>query len=256
VHNRWQDRNSEAAPLVIAHRGASAVAPQNTLAAFEIAMALRADGVELDVHLSSDGTPVVIHDFSVDTTTNGHGVVAGMTLDELKTLDAGVSFSPEFAGERIPTLAEVLMCLRPYDALLNVEVKSTSLRNTGLEDAVITSIREHRMAERVIFSSFNPITLWRLKRLAPEVPAGLLYSMDLSRPLRRAWLAALFKHEARHPHHSMVNAQYMEWAEHRGYMVNTWTVDQPEEMRRLIALGVDSIITNVPDVLRHVVDSL
>ncbi|MCJ7735939.1 MAG: glycerophosphodiester phosphodiesterase [Anaerolineae bacterium] len=254
MYNKWRDEGLGAGPLIIAHRGASAAAPQNTLAAFEKAIALGADGVELDVHLSSDGIPVVIHDFNVDATTNGHGAVTEMTLDELKLLDAGSSFSPEFASERIPTLAEVLTCLRPHDALLNVEVKSTSLRNTGLEDAIITLIREHRVAECVIFSSFNPVTLWRLKRLAPDVPAGLLYSMDLSLPLRQAWFAPLFKHEARHPHHSMVNAAYMEWAHRRGYMVNTWTVDHPVEMQRLITLGVDSIITNVPDVLRHLLE--
>jgi len=256
MHNKWQDRISGAAPLIIAHRGASAVAPQNTLAAFEQAMALGADGVEFDVHLSSDGIPVVIHDFAVDATTNGHGMVREMALAELKTLDAGVSFSQDFVGERIPTLAEVFACLRHRDTLLNVEVKSTGLANTGLEDAVIALIREYGMADCIIFSSFNPVTLWRLKRLAPYIPAGLLYSMDMPLPLRQAWFAVWFKHEARHPHHAMVNADYMEWAGRRGYMVNTWTVDQPDEMQRLIALGVGSIITNVPDVLRQVLDSV
>ncbi|MDY7077581.1 MAG: glycerophosphodiester phosphodiesterase [Chloroflexota bacterium] len=234
--------------LNIAHQGASAVAPPNTLAAFEKASELGADGVELDVHLSADGVPVVIHDFTVDGTTDGSGRVAEMTLTQLKQLDAGSTFDPAFAGERIPTLKEVLDAVGSR-LLLNIELKSFSLRDDGLERAVIARIEQCELADRVILSSFNPFSLRRAKNIAPRIPAGLLYAPHLSLPLRRAWLAFLVPHEARHPEHTMVDARYMAWARQHSYRVNTWTVDDPTEMRRLTDLQVDSIITNVPDVL-------
>ena len=242
----WHDRMKR--PLNIAHRGASLVAPPNTLAAFRRAAELGADGVELDVHLSADGVPVVIHDFTVDGTTDGSGPVAAMTLAELKQLDAGRRFGAPFAGERIPTLEEVLEAVGGR-VLLNIELKSTSPRDTGLERVVIALVERHGLSQRVLLSSFNPISLWRAKRLAPHIAVGLLHAPELPFPLRRGWFGFLFRHEARHPEHTMVNARYKAWAERRGYRVNTWTVDEPSEMRRLIALGVDGIITNAPDVL-------
>jgi len=251
----------------IAHRGASAAAPPNTLAAFEKAIELGADGIEFDVHLSADGVPVVIHDFTVDATTDGSGRVAEMTLVQLKQLDAGSTFDPAFAGERIPTLEEVLETVGSR-LLLNIELKTTSLRDNGLERAVIAQIEQHSggcgqrwrqtaaCSNDVLLSSFNPFSLRRAKRIAPHIPVGLLYAPDLPLPLRYAWLAPMVHHEARHPEHRMVDTHYMAWARRRGYRVNTWTVDDPDEMRRLIGLGVDSIITNIPDTLSSIIETI
>ena len=240
--------------LNIGHRGASAAAPPNTLAAFEKAIELGADGIEFDVHLSADGVPVVIHDFAVDGTTDGSGRVADLTLAQLRQLDAGSTFDPAFAGERIPTLEEVLKCIGGR-LLLNIELKTTSLRDNGLEQAVLAQVEQHGLGDRVLLSSFNPLSLRRAKRIAPHVPVGLLYGPDLPVPLRHAWLAFAIPHEARHPEHKMVDAHYVAWAQRRGYRVNVWTVDDPDEMRRLIDLGVDGIITDLPDVLRSVLES-
>ncbi len=162
----------------IAHRGASAVAPANTLAAFEKAAELGADGIEFDVHLSADGAPVVIHDFAVDATTDGSGRVAEMDLAQLKQLDAGSRFDPAFAGERIPTLEEVLQTFGDR-LLLNVELKSTSPRDDGLERAVLALVEQYELGSRVLLSSFNPFSLRRAKKLAPHVRVGLLYAPDL-----------------------------------------------------------------------------
>jgi glycerophosphoryl diester phosphodiesterase len=244
----------ETGKLVIAHRGASAAAPANTMAAFDKAAELGADGIEFDVHLCADGVPVVIHDFAVDATTDGSGRVAEMTLAQLKQLDAGSYFDPAHVGERIPTLEEVLLAFGNR-LLLNVELKSTSLRDNGLERAVIALVKKYGLESRVLFSSFNPFSLRRAKKIAPHIRAGLLYAPDLPLPLSRAWLAPLFPHEARHPEHTMVDAHTVAWAHRRDYRVNTWTVDDPDEMRRLIALGVDGIITNVPDVLRKTLET-
>lgn len=236
--------------LNLAHRGASAYAPANTLAAFRLAEELGADGVELDVHLSADGAIVVIHDFTVDATTDGHGHVRDMTLAELKRLDAGSWFDPRFAGERIPTLEEVVEALGTH-MVLNIELKALGLRSQGLEQAVVDLVHRHDIAPRTILSSFNPLVLWRLRRLDPALPRGLLYDASLPLPLRRAWLRPLVRPAALHPHHSLVHARSVTWAHAGGYRVHTWTVDEPTEMRRLIELDVDGIITNRPDVLQR-----
>jgi len=247
----WSQACQSTYILNVAHRGASAVAPPNTLAAFDKAVELGADAVEFDVHLSADGIPMVIHDFTVDATTDGSGRVADMTLAQLKQLDAGSRFDPAFAGQRIPTLAEVLETVGDR-LLLNIELKTLALRDERLEAAVAVQVEPRKLGNRVLFSSFNPLSLRRIKRIVPRIPVGLLYSPDLPLPLRRAWLAPLVIHEARHPQHTMIDAHYMAWARRRGYWVNTWTVDDPDEMRRLVNLGVHGIITNVPHVLRGI----
>lgn len=232
--------------LNLAHQGANAAAPANTLAAFRLAAEMGADGVELDAQLSRDGEVVVIHDFTVDRTTDGRGVVRGLTLAQLKELDAGARFDPTFAGERIPTLQEVFDAVG-HRLLVNVEIKSLPGRSRGLEAEVVRLIEDNNLAHQVIVSSFNPLSLRKVKRLNPNVPTALLHAPGQSFLLRRAWLAPLAPHEFRHPHHTLVDERLMVWARREGYRVNTWTVDEPEEMRRLLALGVDGIITDHPD---------
>lgn len=235
-------------PLNFGHRGASKVAPENTLAAFQRARELGADGVELDVMLCADGEVVVMHDFSVDRTTDGRGRVRDLTLAQIKCLDAGSWFGERFAGERVPTLQEVAQWAG-YDMLLNIELKSLSVRSDGLEKRVVATIREFGFERRVILSSFNPLALVRVKRLAPELNTGLLYAPDLPVFLRRAWLRPLAQPDALHPHYEMVSDSYLRWARGKGYRVNVWTPDQVTDLQRLIEQRVDGIITNRPDAL-------
>jgi len=240
--------------LNIAHRGASKLAPQNTMAAFEKALEIGADGIEFDVRLSADGVPVVIHDATLDATTDGSGRVDAMRLAQLKQLDAGSSFDPAFAGERIPTLAEVLETLGGK-LFLNIELKGLEPFDRGLERAVVALVEQYAMEEHVLLSSFNPLAVRRVQRFAPRIPTGLIYQ-------RRAPLARRLAHvimprfpEALHPHHAVVDEQHIRRARAHNARMNVWTVDDPTEMRRLIALGVDGIITNVPDVLRQVLEA-
>jgi len=230
----------------MAHRGASAAAPANTLAAFRKAVEMGADSIELDVHLSADGVPVVIHNFTVDETTDGKGPVSDLTLAELKRLDAGAKFGPAFAGERIPTLAEVFAAVGKR-LLINIELKTRETRNSGLVPAVLDLIAQAGLTERVMLSSFNPLALRRCSQLAPHMRLGLIYAPNQPLWLRQGWPGILFHHHARHMPHSMVDARTMAWARRRGYEVNAWTVDEPAEMERLIALDVDTITTNTPD---------
>jgi glycerophosphoryl diester phosphodiesterase len=238
-------------PLNFAHRGASYEAPENTLVAFMLAIELGADGIEFDVQMSKDDEAVVIHDFAVEKTTDGTGFVQDKTLAELKALDAGGWFDPIFAGERIPTLQEVIDTVG-HRLLLNVELKSKSLRDDGLAATVVRTIEENHLLDRVVVSSFNPLVLRLVKQLNQWIPIGLLYAPDSALLLRRPWFRYLLSLDALHPHYSAVDAAYVHWAKKRGYRVNVWTVDGPGDMWQLMRRGVDAMITNRPDLLRQV----
>lgn len=230
-------------PLIFGHRGASRAAPQNTLAAFRKAAEMGADGVELDVHLSADGMPVVIHDARVDATTDGTGAVADFTVAQLQALDAGARFDPAFAGERVPTLEETLAAFG-QQLLFNIELKAFTRKDAALELAVVEVVRRLGLAERVWFSSFKPYSLLQVRRLAPEIPCGLLYdALGIGARL----LGPLTPHEALHPHHVLLSEARIRRAHRRGLWVATWTVDDVERARTLAAWGVDAIITNTPD---------
>ena len=244
--NWWRER-----PLIFAHRGASRVAPENTLAAFRQAVEIGADGIELDVQLSADGVPVVIHDTTVDRTTDGSGWVRDLTLAQLQELDAGGHAGAAFAGERIPTLEEVLAEVGDR-LLIDIELKYPTLETVSLEGQIIEVIRRLGMQQRVWLSSFKPYALHTARRWAPAMPCGLIYG-----PLSPgSWLLGpITPHEALHPHASLVSERMMQRARKRGLRVITWTVDDPAQARQLATRGVDAIITNTPgallDINRH-----
>jgi glycerophosphoryl diester phosphodiesterase len=241
-------------PLNFAHKGASHEAPENTLAAFLLAAELGADGIELDVQLSKDGELVVIHNFTLESTTDGQGSVQDKTLAELRGLDAGTWFDPVYAGQRIPTLQEVLDTVGQR-VLLNIELKSTSLRNDALAAATVRILEDNHLLDRVVVSSFNPLVLKRVRRLNPWIALGMLYAPDVPLLLRRPWFRHLLRPEALHPRYTIVDERYVRWARKRGYRINTWTVDDPGQMWQLMRLGVDTIITNRPDLLREVLQT-
>lgn len=224
----------------------------NTLPAFALAAEQGADGIELDVHRTRDGHVVVVHDFTVDATTNGSGRVTEMTLDELKALDAGSWFGDAFRGVTIPTLDEVFEAVGD-SLLVNVEIKSKAVETDGVEQAVADVIARHDMTRRVIVSSFNPLTLNRFRDILPQVPIGFLYQAGMSIDTEEVMKQLGLKHEARHPHHSMIDAAYMAWAITEGYRVNAWTVNDAARAVELRELGVDAIITDAPDVILQAV---
>lgn len=237
--------------LLLGHRGATAEAPENTVASFRRAMEVGADGVELDVQLTADGQVVVIHDESIAAVTGRPGLVRELTLAQIRSLDAGSHFSQAFEGERIPTLDEALDAVGP-EAVVNVELKGTGIRSDGLEREVVRIVSAHGIGQRVIFSSFNPLHLWRTRRLAPEIARAMLHSPDEPAYLRELWLLPLAQPDAFHPDSVMVDKAYVRRARRAGVRVNVWTVDDPAEARRLLALGVDGLITNDPRRLREV----
>lgn len=237
-------------PLIFAHRGAKAVAPENTIPAFLKAAELGADGVELDIQFSADGALIVIHNPTLEQTTDGHGRVTSFTLEELKQLDAGAKFDPSFAGTRLCTLEEALDAIGDR-LLVNIEMKSFAMGTDGMAEQVAEIVRKRALYDQVIVSSFNPFALRRLKRTDPRIETGLLYAPDLPIYLSRAWLRPWAKPDAMHPEYVMVDAAYMRWARRNKYPVNVWTVNEVADMQRMIELGVNAIITDYPDRLRE-----
>ena len=223
---------------IFAHRGASAHAPENTLAAFRYAQSSGADGIELDVHLSADHQVVVIHDDDVSRTTNGLGKVQELRLEELRRLDAG-------QGEVIPTLLEVLELIGDQ-MLVNIELKGFSRSAASLPEKATRMVTELNLDSRVIYSSFNPMLLIQTRRCDPQAKCGLLMLPGgLSSALRL--IGAAFLHPwSLHPHYSSVSQTFMNRAQHKGRAVITYTVNQPQEMRRLFNLGIQGIITDDP----------
>jgi glycerophosphoryl diester phosphodiesterase len=231
-------------PLIFGHRGAPFSAPANTLPAFELAAQQGAHGIELDVQLSCDGHLAVIHDFAVDATTDGTGLVKDSSLAALQTLDAGGWFAPEFAGTRIPTLDDVFEAVGQR-VFINVEIKLFRIFTNGIEQAVAECIARHNMQHRVLVSSFNPLTLRRFRRVLPEVPIGYLHARKT--PAIVHLLTKGIDYEAYHPQDEFVNAALVARAHSAGQIVNAWTVNDVARGRALRDLGVDGIITDVPD---------
>jgi len=235
----------------LGHRGSPEVAPENTLPSFAAVLQQGAHGVELDVMLSKDGELVVIHDFTLGKTTTGAGLVKEHTLEELKQLDAGSWFGEPFIGTTIPALQEAIDRL-PSTTLFNIEIKGENIFTDGVEQAVIDAVVENGLLDRVIVSSFNPISLLRVRWADHRIPIALLYSPDLPVFLSDGWFVPVLRPEALHPRYDMVDEAYMARAKNKGYRINVWTVNEAAEMKRLIDLGVDEIITDRPDLLRQI----
>lgn len=229
-------------PFIWAHRGASACAPENTMAAFLAAEGAGADGIELDLHLSRDGVPVVIHDETLERTTNGTGAVGQRTLAELRGLDAGSWFGPSFAGERLPTLAEVLDWAD--DRLrLNLEIKTAAAGRK-----VLAVLRDFPRC-RALISSFDHRLLAALRSLAPLLPLGFLGETRFWR--RGVVRATAAGGESYHPRQDLVSRQLVETCHRQGLAVFPWTVDAPGRARTLLRLGIDGMFTNEPARLRN-----
>jgi glycerophosphoryl diester phosphodiesterase len=231
--------------LNIAHRGASGRFPENTLKAFAAAIDAGAQMCELDVQLTRDDVLVVIHDETVDRTTDGLGAVRSMNLSELKRLDAGVRFGRDFQGERIPTLDEVI-ALADGRCGLNIELKGA-----GVERKVCELLVERRALGTAMISSFDWDALAIVRHFEPRVRVGLLATQW---PVRLVGAAFELKAESINPRSDIVTEDLCIAAHERNLSVYTWTVDDPAEMRRLIAFGVDGIMTNYPERLRELTD--
>ncbi len=228
---------------VFAHRGASQYAPENTLEAFRLAMEQGAEGIELDVHLSADGELVVIHDETLERTTNGKGLVKDHTLAQLQALRAD-NHMEGFEAARIPTLRQVLELVRPGDMQVNIELKTGILWYEGIEEKTLELVKELGMQDRVVYSSFNHYSIEEVRRLDPTAETAYLFSdviFEVEKYAARRGVKGL------HPalwHVKMADflTDYLQ----SGLVVRVWTVNRPEDMRLLMERGVDAVITNDP----------
>ncbi len=236
--------------LNVAHRGASGLAPENTMAAFEKAVELGADALELDLHLTRDGELVVIHDQALDRTTDGRGAIHEWSLDELKRLDAGGWFGLAFAGQRIPTLAEVLDRFAGKLPLA-LELKAGSTVFPGIEETVVATLRRHSAIDQVAVASFDHVALLRLKEIEPALRTGMLM---VGRPVAVPAIAAACMADAVALEASFVTEREIGACRAAGLQSLAWVVNEPSRMRHFIGLGVDGIITDRPDLLRAALD--
>lgn len=227
---------------IIAHRGSSKAAPENTKAAFTQAMKDQSDGIELDVHLSADNQVIVIHDPTIDRTSNGKGFIKDLSLDELKKLDFGSYFSDEFKGEKVLTLTETLEIIKDID-LINIEIKKGYNINQGIEEEILKSIEKANLKNEIIISSFNHDALKILKNTKNDIKiAPLLYAR-----LYNPWEYAIsLEAEYLHLYYKLVNKEIVENCHRYDIKVNVFTVDEKYDLSKMIEYNVDGIITNYP----------
>lgn len=236
--------------LIWAHRGASGYAPENTMIAFEKAIEMNADGIELDVQLSKDGKIIVLHDEKVDRVSDTKGWVKDYTLSELKKINVNKKY-PEFGEAKIPTLEEVYTLIKDTNLMINVELKNGVWFYPELEEKVLALTSKFGLEERVVYSSFNHYSVLKLKELNPDTKTAFLYSDGL---LDMAEYAERYGVEALHP--SFYHLQYQNFireCKERNILIRAWTVNKRNEMQLLRDNEID-IITNYPDIGRKVVD--
>ncbi|MCS7229237.1 MAG: glycerophosphodiester phosphodiesterase family protein [Candidatus Kryptonium sp.] len=239
-------------PLLIAHRGLSAIAPENTLSAFKIALRHKADMIELDVRITKDGTPVVIHDAKVNRTTNGTGKVKDLYLWLLRELDAGSWFHPKYKGEKIPTLEEVLE-LFAKKVPINIEIKSSSLKDR-ITEKVLAIVFEKQCEDKVLISSFDPRILKKIKKLTNEIPTAFLYHYPVYfnpiKTLKNLGTVALIHN------YKFTTPNLVKKIHSAGFKIFVYTVNKPEDIKRMINFGVDGIITDDVRLAKRILNNI
>lgn len=242
---------------VHAHRGGAGLAPENTLAAFRKAVELGVDALEMDLHVTRDGEIVVIHDENLERTTDGRGMIADLTLEQVRRWDAGRRFAPAFQGERIPTLREVIDLVKATGntrVRMDLELKyapDQPGKPGDFEERVLEILRETRFVERVNVISFHHASLSKIKTLEPRIRTGLLAG-GRQAPQDPVALVRQYRADYYSPSFHDVSAEVVRAMQQAGIPIVPWTVNEEEEMRRLSALGIgslagDGIATDFPD---------
>lgn len=247
--------NGYPSPMIFAHRGACKYAPENTLASFAEAFNQGAPAIELDVKCTSDNEVIVHHDQTLDRTTTGSGDLRHFTLAQLRKLDAGQKFDPKFTGEKIPTLREVLENFGPK-MKINIELTNYATPGDDLVTLVVSLVRQYKMEEQVMFSSFNTGNLRKARSLCPEIPNGLLALDGPAGWLARTKFGLFTPREALHPYVADTSAGLIEREHAAGRRVHIWTVNEEEQMRRLFGWGADAIFTDDPKLALKVISEL
>lgn len=232
-----------------AHRGASGYYPENTMLAFEKAIELGCDAIETDVQMTKDGVLVLIHDETVNRTTNGKGFVKDYSYKDLRGLDAGTWFNDCSKYENIPNVEELLQLAKDKGIIINFEIKTGVILYPGIEQKLIDLIYKYEMHNSVILSSFNHHSMVKCKEISKEIKTALLYSSGLYKP--ELYCKTAFA-DALHPNYHSINKEVVQGAKEAGVIVNVWTLNTEKEMKAMIAIDVDGIITNYPDKLKTI----
>ena len=243
-------------PLVLAHRGANKRAPQNTIPAFRKAVEFNADGIETDVHLSKDGKIVICHNYTIDATSDGTGLISDYTCDELKKFDFGSYFSSDFKGVTLPTLNELLDVVKNMK-LINIEIKAPKTKN-DLVKRTIEEVHKYGLQESVIISCFNPECIRESKEIDPEIRTGLLYENDdLGKEIMSFGVekyCAQLNANAAHPDRKLITEDEVKRLHAMNMAVNVWTVNEKEDILKLTDWGCDALISDIPDYVMSVLN--
>ena len=232
-----------------AHRGFSKNYPENTMLAFEQALKAGCEGIELDVQLTKDGHLVIIHDETIDRTSDQSGRVCDLTLEELRRADFSYRYRKTAGFQPIPTLSEYFELVRDRDIITNIEMKNNIYEYPGLEETVLKKIRKYRLEDKVIISSFNHWSVVKMKSLAPEIVCAFLSDKRIPLPGNYVHVCGS---EAYHPQFRLLKKE--ELADLRKYdvRINVWTVNRRSDILRMIALGVDGIISNDTELVTRI----
>ncbi|PAV31676.1 hypothetical protein CIL05_00875 [Virgibacillus profundi] len=229
---------------IFAHRGSAGTHPENTMAAFKEAERIGADGIELDVHLTKDNQIAVIHDKTVDRTTNGTGDVGIHTLEELKKLDAGSHYAKKFNEETIPALTDVFSWMQGNTLELNIELKNVTVDYPGFEERLLEEIQRFELKDRIIFSSFNHDSLKKINELDSEIECAILYLEKLYKPWEYAKTLGA---KGLHPHHPNTSEDMVKEAQRQGFPVRVYTINDEKVLEKFIRAGCEAIITDYPE---------
>ncbi|PGZ96423.1 hypothetical protein COE51_17460 [Bacillus pseudomycoides] len=235
--------------LIFGHRGAAGTYPENTMVSFQAAERFGADGIELDVQFTKDRKIVVIHDETVNRTTNGKGAVRNYLYEDLRALDASYTFYDKVGACRIPLLEEVLEWLETNNLFLNIELKNNKVPYRGLEEEVITLVRKYNMEERIILSSFNHYSMKKCHMMAPDIETAILYKEGLHSP----WAyAKKMGASAIHPNYRYISDGIIELTMMNSVAVRPYTINDEEVMKKFLKMNVTAIITDYPELVKKI----
>jgi glycerophosphoryl diester phosphodiesterase len=234
-----------------AHRGASAYFPENTMLSFEKALEMGCTGIETDVQMTKDGVLVLIHDEMVNRTTNGDGLVKDYTYSELTKLDAGSWMGEEFTGNSIPTVEELIYLVKDKNIIIDFEIKTGVVIYEDIEQKLIELIYKHRIAHKVILSSFNHYSIAKCNKISKEISTGILYMAGIYKPYDYAKTVGA---NAIHPYFLAINEEVIKQTKKHRIKVNVFTVDDEKYMKSFLAMEVDGIITDYPDKLNKIMN--
>ncbi|MGN0168191.1 MAG: glycerophosphodiester phosphodiesterase [Acetatifactor sp.] len=239
--------------LIFAHRGYSGRYPENTMLAFQKAVEAGCDAIELDVQLTKDGVPVIIHDEKIDRTTDGTGFVKDYTYEELKRFNAAAKFPQVTDFERIPLFEEYCAWAAEHGICTNIEIKTGVVYYRDIEKKTVDLVKKYQLEKQVMFSSFNHLSLMRIKELMPEAECGALLG---ERGLGNAgYYCKTYGFECYHPGYASLTDEVVAECKDHGIKLNVWTVNDMEGLDRLYHWGCEGIITNYPGVCRSFLDA-